>query len=98
MTRIIDLKQQGNPFSDAPEWGEDIIVLQPSTGDVLSTHKVSNAPSPSGAGPVEAFFVPGVQPALVYIPTWRAASGSPSGSQTPRNSPFRKEFRFDELG
>ena len=87
-----------NPFSDAPEWGEEIVVLQPSTGEVLSTHKVSHAPSPSGAGPVEAFFVPGVEPALVYITNMEGSLWLAEWQPESADFAFREEFRFDELG
>jgi DNA-binding beta-propeller fold protein YncE/uncharacterized protein YjiS (DUF1127 family) len=60
------LTSTSNPvdFSDA---GETITVLRASTEEVLSTHKVSNRPSPSRAEPVEIFFVPGAEPSLAYI-------------------------------
>lgn len=86
-----------NP-SDPNEWGEEIIVLQPSTGEILSTHKVSNAPSPSGAGPVEAFFVPGVEPPLVYITNMEGSLWLAEWQPETKKFAFREEFRFDELG
>ncbi|SON56724.1 hypothetical protein HDIA_3183 [Hartmannibacter diazotrophicus] len=55
-----------NP-KDPTDAGEAIVVIQPSTGKVLSTHKVSDKPSPSGTAPVEAFFVPGTEPPIAYI-------------------------------
>lgn len=55
-----------NP-KDPKDAGESIVVIQPSTGKVLSTHKVSDKPSPSGTAPVEAFFVPGTEPPVAYI-------------------------------
>ncbi|MEO9299893.1 YncE family protein [Devosia alba] len=55
-----------NP-KDPTDAGESIVVIQPSTGEVLSTHKVSDKPSPSGTAPVEAFFVPGAEPPVAYI-------------------------------
>ncbi|HEV2898821.1 MAG TPA: hypothetical protein VGX71_13490 [Pseudaminobacter sp.] len=55
-----------NP-KDPTDAGESIMVIQPSTGKVLSTHKVSDKPSPSGTAPVEAFFVPGAEPPVAYI-------------------------------
>lgn len=86
-----------NP-SDPTEWGEEIVVLQPSTGEILSTHKVSNAPSPSGAGPVEAFFVPGVEPALVYVTNMEGSLWLAEWQPETEEFTFREEFRFDELG
>lgn len=55
-----------NP-ADPTDAGESIMVIQPSTGKVLSTHKVSDKPSPSGTAPVEAFFVPGAEPPVAYV-------------------------------
>ncbi|ADJ28515.1 YncE family protein [Nitrosococcus watsonii] len=53
--------------SDLGDAGETITVIEPSTGKVLSTHKVSEKPSPSGAAPVEVRFLPDAEPPLVYI-------------------------------
>jgi DNA-binding beta-propeller fold protein YncE len=47
--------------------GETVTVLQASTGKVLTTHKVSNKPSPSGEAPVEVVFVPHSNPPMAYI-------------------------------
>lgn len=55
-----------NP-KDATDAGESIVVIQPSTGKVLSTHKIADKPSPAGTAPVEAFFVPGAEPPVAYI-------------------------------
>jgi DNA-binding beta-propeller fold protein YncE len=64
--------------------GEHITVIKASTNEVLSSHKVSLKDSPSGAAPVEAFFVPGSEPPVAYITnmleatlwkaTWRPAT------------------------
>lgn len=53
--------------SDLGEPGETVTVIKASSGDVLSTHKLSDKPSPSGVAPVEAVFVPGANPAMAYI-------------------------------
>lgn len=53
--------------ADFSQAGETITVLRASTEEVLSTSKVSSKPSPSGAEPVEIFFVPGTEPPLAYI-------------------------------
>jgi len=47
--------------------GETITVIEASSGKVLSTHKVSNKPSPSGAAPVEVIFAPHSNPPMAYI-------------------------------
>ncbi len=53
--------------TDLGDPGERVTVVQPSTGTELSTHKVSNKPSPSGEAPVEIHFLPGSNPPLAYI-------------------------------
>lgn len=53
--------------SDLGDPGETVTVLEASTGKVLSTHKVSRKPSPSGEAPVEVMFMPGANPPLAYI-------------------------------
>ena len=53
--------------TDLGDAGETITVVEASTGNVLSTHKVSNKPSPSGEAPVEILFVPGANPPVAYI-------------------------------
>ena len=47
--------------------GETITVIEASTNKVLSTHKLSNKPSPSGEAPVEILFVPGSNPPVAYV-------------------------------
>ena len=47
--------------------GETVTVLEASTGKVLSTHKLSRKPSPSGEAPVEVIFMPGATPPVAYI-------------------------------
>ena len=47
--------------------GETVTVIEASTGKVLSTHKVSNKPSPSGEAPVEVNFIPHSDPPMAYI-------------------------------
>ena len=51
-------------------FGENVTVIEASTGAVLSTHKLSRAPSPSGAGPVEVLFIRGSNPPLAYVTVW----------------------------
>jgi DNA-binding beta-propeller fold protein YncE len=53
--------------TDLKDAGENITVIEASTGKVLATHKVSNKPSPSGEAPVEILFVPGSNPPVAYI-------------------------------
>jgi DNA-binding beta-propeller fold protein YncE len=49
------------------EAGETITVLEASTGNVLSTHKVSHKASPSKAAPVEVMFSPRTNPPIAHI-------------------------------
>ncbi|ASF45876.1 YncE family protein [Methylovulum psychrotolerans] len=53
--------------SDLGNAGETVTVIEASSGKVLSTHKLSDKPSPSGVSPVEAVFLPGADPATVYV-------------------------------
>ncbi|MDD2725445.1 MAG: YncE family protein [Methylovulum sp.] len=53
--------------SDLGAPGETVTVIEASSGKVLSTHKLSDKPSPSGVSPVEAVFLPGANPATVYV-------------------------------
>ncbi|MDD5272358.1 MAG: YncE family protein, partial [Methylovulum sp.] len=53
--------------SDLGNAGETVTVIEASSGKVLSTHKLSDKPSPSGVSPVEAVFLPGANPATVYV-------------------------------
>jgi len=47
--------------------GETMTVIEASSGKVLSSHKVSNKPSPSGEAPVEVVFIPHSNPPMAYI-------------------------------
>jgi YVTN family beta-propeller protein len=53
--------------SDLGDPGEAITVIEASTGKVLSTHKVTQKPSPAGDAPVEILFVPRSNPPVAYI-------------------------------
>jgi DNA-binding beta-propeller fold protein YncE len=53
--------------SDLGAPGETVSVIEASSGKVLSTHKLSDKPSPSGVSPVEAVFLPGANPSTVYV-------------------------------
>jgi DNA-binding beta-propeller fold protein YncE len=47
--------------------GETVTVIRASSSEVLSSHKVSNKPSPSGEAPVEVVFIPHSNPPMAYI-------------------------------
>ena len=53
--------------SDLGDPGETITAVEASTGKVLSTHKVTQKPSPAGDAPVEILFVPRSNPPVAYI-------------------------------
>jgi DNA-binding beta-propeller fold protein YncE len=53
--------------SDMGDHGETVTVIEASTGRVISTHKVSNKQSPSGATPVEVMFNKYADPPVAYI-------------------------------
>jgi DNA-binding beta-propeller fold protein YncE len=53
--------------TDLGDAGETITAIEASTGNVLSTYKVSNKPSPAGEAPVEILFVPGSNPPVAYV-------------------------------
>ena len=53
--------------TDLADAGETITAVEASTGNVLSTYKVSNKPSPAGEAPVEILFVPGSNPPVAYV-------------------------------
>ncbi len=55
--------------SDLGDAGETVTVIEATSGKVLSTHKLSDKPSPSGSAPVEAVFVPHANPAMAYVAT-----------------------------
>ena len=60
--------------SDLGDAGETVTVIEASSGKVLSTHKVSNKPSPSGEAPVEVAFLPGSNPPVAYITNMNGGS------------------------
>jgi DNA-binding beta-propeller fold protein YncE len=72
--------------------GETVTVIEAGSGKVLTTHKVSNKPSPSGEAPVEVIFVPHSSPPMAYIDNiyggtlWLAIW-----------EPERKEFSFQQV-
>ena len=56
-----------DPPTGVGQPGETVTVIQASTGKALSSHKLSNKPSPSGEAPVEVHFVPGSNPPMAYV-------------------------------
>ncbi len=78
--------------SDLGDPGETVTVIEASSGNVLSTHKLSDKPSPSGVAPVEAVFVPGANPAMAYI---SVMFGGTLWSATWDNG--SKSFKFQQV-
>jgi DNA-binding beta-propeller fold protein YncE len=84
---------------DLGDPGETVTVLEASTGKVLSSHKVSNKPSPSGEAPVEVLFVPGSDPIMVYV-TNMYGNTLWVGTWVPskRDFEFKQAFDFTPTG
>lgn len=87
-----------NP-NDLNDAGETVSVIQASTRKILSTHKLSYKPSPSGEAPVEIAFIPHRKPQIAYInnmnggalwtATWRSET---------EDFRFQRVFDFAETG
>jgi DNA-binding beta-propeller fold protein YncE len=79
--------------------GETITVLEASSGKVLTSHKVSNKPSPSGEAPVEVIFIPHSDPPMAYIDNiyggtlWLATWDKEKGEFV-----FQQTFDFATIG
>lgn len=78
--------------SDHGDPGETVTVLEASTGKVLSTHKVSRKPSPSGEAPVEVMFVPGANPPRAFITNMLGGT-----LWTAVWNPGTKDFSFSQV-
>lgn len=75
--------------ADLSDPGETVTVIEASSGKVLSTHKVSNKPSPAGEAPVEAVFLPDSHPPIAYITNMYGGT-----LWTATWDPAKKEFDF----
>ena len=81
--------------SDLGDAGETVTVIEPSSGQVLSTHKLSDKPSPSGSSPVEAVFLPHAKPAMAYINTmFGGALWTALWNETSKDFSFQQVFDF----
>lgn len=80
--------------SDLGDAGETVSVIEASSGKVLSSHKLSDKPSPSGSAPVEAVFLPHSNPPLAYINTM-FGGGLWTGIWNADNKNFDFEQVFD---
>lgn len=80
--------------TDLGDAGETITVFEMSTGKALSSHKVSDKPSPAGEAPVEILFVPDSDPPVAYITNMYAASLS-TAAWDPAKGDFDVQEAFD---
>ncbi|CAA9890651.1 conserved exported hypothetical protein [Candidatus Methylobacter favarea] len=84
--------------SDLGDAGETVTVIEATTGKVLSTHKLSDKPSPSGVSPVEAVFLPNAKPALAYINTmFGNALWTGTWNDEKKVFDFRQVFDFSSI-
>jgi DNA-binding beta-propeller fold protein YncE len=80
-----------NP-NDPNDAGETVTIIEASTQKILSTHKLSTKPSPSGEAPVEILFAPDQNPPMAYIDNMY---GGTLWTATWR--PQSKDFAFHEV-
>lgn len=80
--------------SDLGDAGEAVTLIEASSGKVLSSHKLSDKPSPSGSAPVEAVFLPDSNPPLAYINTM-FGGGLWTGTWNSANKNFDFQQAFD---
>jgi DNA-binding beta-propeller fold protein YncE len=79
--------------------GETVTVIQASSGKVLSSHKVSNKPSPSGEAPVEVVFVPHSNPPMAYIDNiYGGTLWTAIWEQASKKFRFQQAFDFASIG
>jgi DNA-binding beta-propeller fold protein YncE len=84
--------------SDLGDAGETVTVIEASSGKLLSTHKMSDKPSPSGVSPVEAVFLPGAQPALVYVNNMFGGTiWAGTWNQDSKDFKFREVYDFNPI-
>jgi DNA-binding beta-propeller fold protein YncE len=84
--------------SDLGDAGETVTVIEPSSGKVLSTHKLTDKPSPSGSSPVEAVFLPHAKPAMAYINTmFGGALWTASWNEASKDFSFQQVFDFSSI-
>ncbi len=85
--------------ADLGDAGEEIVVVEASTGKVLGTRKVSDKASPAGEAPVEVMFVPRSDPPVAYVTNmyggtlWTAA-----WNPSTKDFDVAKAFDFAEVG
>ncbi|MGR9012752.1 MAG: YncE family protein [Gammaproteobacteria bacterium] len=84
--------------SDLGDAGETVTVIEASSGKVLSSHKLSDKPSPSGVAPVEAVFLPESNPPVAYINTmFGGAVWTGTWNAENKNFDFKQVFDFNDV-
>ncbi|MGZ5012278.1 MAG: YncE family protein, partial [Methylobacter sp.] len=84
--------------SDLGDAGETVTVIEASSGKVLSSHKLSDKPSPSGVSPVEAVFLPESNPPMAYIDTmFGGALWTGTWNADNKNFDFQQVFDFNAV-
>ena len=84
--------------SDLGDAGETVTVIEASSGKVLSSHKLSDKPSPSGVSPVEAVFLPESNPPMAYIDTmFGGALWTGTWNAGNKNFDFQQVFDFNAV-
>jgi DNA-binding beta-propeller fold protein YncE len=79
--------------------GETITIVEASTQKILSTHKLSDLPSPSGSAPVETAFIPGRNLQTAYITTmFGGALWTATWRAETKDFAFRRGFDFAGAG
>ncbi len=85
--------------SDSGDPGETVTILEVSTGKELSSHKLSNKPSPSGVAPVEVLFVPGAKPPTAYVTNMFGGTiWAGTWDQAKKDFNFTEVFDFNAVG
>jgi DNA-binding beta-propeller fold protein YncE len=85
--------------SDFGEPGETVTILEVSTGKELSSHKLSNKPSPSGVAPVEVLFVPGAKPPTAYVTNMFGGTiWAGTWDAVKKDFNFAEAFDFNSVG
>ncbi len=84
--------------SDLGDAGETVTVIDATSGQVLSTHKVASKPSPSGSSPVEAVFLPHATPPLAYVNTmFEGKLWTATWQSTTHRFDFAPAFDFSSI-
>jgi len=84
--------------TDLSDAGETVTVIEASSGKVLSSHKLSDKPSPSGVSPVEAVFLPGSNPPVAYVNTmFGGAVWTGTWNADNKNFDFQQVFDFNAV-